>query len=538
MTTPDLMLQSLTQAQQGLTQQALQKKVLQDALSIGTVGLGLGVGARGLWGLAQQVSRNARKRRPTVPAPIEVEIPVEELPQQEKLAVNIFDRVRLGAEDLVHGAGRQLSRSPVPASSAENTGTIFSGGNRVTTWNQPGAWLGPPVNGQTPAANGPSEWSASQNRNNAAYSQPSSPGFKAPAPKPVAPVPVKQGSGETIPSPHALTGGWANTASGVPFAGPLWAAAGLGSVGAGWKLTDWLLDKRRRKNMRQELDAAKQEYNDALYGKTAEALGEVFDKTAGGVLSGMAPPEHEGTFNGALAGATAGIPAAIGTEGLINAVAKPFGTLTKGSPQVSLQEMSRKPGPLRSLQRGANDLLGERKMDWGQLGRRLLGRPTAADSVASTVNHMSRWFPHAGATTGYEAGRAANVLRRLGKIRQFAPLAAILGLTTAGGMVGSAFNKKQADLWNDTKSTLGNMAGQATGAYGTYAGLSGLAAGLLAYGAAKKRQRRTLLESAQKERQRQRYEAMPTPIYAVPVPVAREPGSEDQPSLHAGMSLT
>jgi hypothetical protein len=64
------------------------------------------------------------------------------------------------------------------------------------------------------------------------------------------------------------------------------------------------------------------------------------------------------------------------------------------------------------------------------------------------------------------------------------------------------------------------MAGAATGAYGLYAGASGLAAAMMAYNYGKKRQRKAVIERALKERRKQRFDNTPATVYARPL---REP---------------
>jgi hypothetical protein len=66
---------------------------------------------------------------------------------------------------------------------------------------------------------------------------------------------------------------------------------------------------------------------------------------------------------------------------------------------------------------------------------------------------------------------------------------------------------------------LSNLAGQAAGGYGMYAGLTGLLTGALVYDKMSKRSRRSVLESALKKRQRRRFMQQPTEIYAQPEPV-------------------
>lgn len=64
-----------------------------------------------------------------------------------------------------------------------------------------------------------------------------------------------------------------------------------------------------------------------------------------------------------------------------------------------------------------------------------------------------------------------------------------------------------------------NLAGQGAGAYGMYAGLSGLLTGALVYDKINGRSRRSVLDKALKKRQRRKFMQQPTEIYAVPEPV-------------------
>jgi hypothetical protein len=68
-----------------------------------------------------------------------------------------------------------------------------------------------------------------------------------------------------------------------------------------------------------------------------------------------------------------------------------------------------------------------------------------------------------------------------------------------------------------------NLAGNATGLYGAYAGLSGLLTGALVYDKIRKRSRRAVLEKALQRRQRRQFVQSPTEIYAVPEPVETSP---------------
>lgn len=75
-----------------------------------------------------------------------------------------------------------------------------------------------------------------------------------------------------------LSGQYATSVSGVPWAMP--AAVGGASLGAigGWKFLDYLLDKRRRQALDRELELAKEEYEKALRSKSSSTLSQELDR--------------------------------------------------------------------------------------------------------------------------------------------------------------------------------------------------------------------------------------------------------------------
>ena len=270
------------------SQRIINNQMLGDIARVGGTGLAMGVGARGLWGLMNQLSRNTRKPRQSIPGPLEVEIPVEEIDEKY-------------------------------AESKEAAGGVMD-------------WVGQKTNDTLSSA------------------------------------------GDAIKK--YFSSGYASKPSGSPMYLPGVLGAGIGGGAAGWALTDWLMDKRRRQAMKAELEQAKQEYNDALFGKLSSVLDELYDD-------------------------------------------------------------------LQAAEKQAQ----EKKADAGDLA----------------------------------------------------------------GMIG--------------------------GAGLTYAGGSALLAAMAAYENTRKRQRRTLLQRAQKERQRARYESMPSPIYATPVPVHRNETEDENSPFYAGQKL-
>lgn len=205
---PDLnaTLDTLRQQVAQQSQQQISKDMWGLAGNIGLTGLGAGMGARGLWGLLQQVSRNTQGNKPSIPAPVEFEIPVEEV-EEEKIAETVYET----GKNLLSGLGRGIGQAASDAS-------------RVVQDAVGGATRGAVETGKDYAS-----------------------------------------------------GQMATTAIGHPAALPLWMGAGLAGTGAGWTLTDWLLDRRRRQHLKQELTDAEKEYNDALFGKVSADLDVVYD---------------------------------------------------------------------------------------------------------------------------------------------------------------------------------------------------------------------------------------------------------------------
>jgi hypothetical protein len=80
------------------------------------------------------------------------------------------------------------------------------------------------------------------------------------------------------------------------------------------------------------------------------------------------------------------------------------------------------------------------------------------------------------------------------------------------------FEEAKADQ-EKTAVDWSNLAGQAAGGYGMYAGLSGLLTGAVVYDKMSKRSRRAVLEKALQQRQRRKFMQSPTEIMAVPEPM-------------------
>jgi hypothetical protein len=79
-----------------------------------------------------------------------------------------------------------------------------------------------------------------------------------------------------------------------------------------------------------------------------------------------------------------------------------------------------------------------------------------------------------------------------------------------------ALTEKSAALEKQAESPIEDAIGTLLGGYGVYGLGTGLLSGVLMYNAAKKRQRRALLEKAKEERARQKFERQPPRIEAIP----------------------
>lgn len=90
-----------------------------------------------------------------------------------------------------------------------------------------------------------------------------------------------------------------------------------------------------------------------------------------------------------------------------------------------------------------------------------------------------------------------------------------------GKALDTLFDKFEAAKEDTEKTAVdwSNLAGQATGGYGMYAGLSGLLTGAVVYDKMSKRSRRAVLEKALQQRQRRKFMQSPTEIMAVPEPM-------------------
>lgn len=77
---------------------------------------------------------------------------------------------------------------------------------------------------------------------------------------------------------EVVGGSQASSPVGLPQHLPRMILGPVAAGAAGYKLTDWLLDQRRRKAVEEDVDDAKQEYEAAIFGKGAEAVDGLFDE--------------------------------------------------------------------------------------------------------------------------------------------------------------------------------------------------------------------------------------------------------------------
>jgi hypothetical protein len=192
---------------------AVDSAAFNDIARVATLGVGTGVGLRGLYGLLQTLGRASSEPPASIPAPVTLDVPVAKKKDETK-----------------RRAGMKFSQAKQSFSVSDYLPSL------------------PKVTGL-----------AERGLQNAG--------------KFLTDTAKRVGSGVGA----AARGDNADSPVGRGYYIPAMIAAGIGSGAAGYKLTDWLLDDLRKGEVEDELEQAKKEYEDALYGKTAEAVDEVHD---------------------------------------------------------------------------------------------------------------------------------------------------------------------------------------------------------------------------------------------------------------------
>lgn len=222
----------LEAALSGVKHEAIDQAAMKDIGRVATLGLGAGVGLRGLYGLLQTLGRAANEPPASIPAPITLDVPIARKREEHK---------RRAGMKLAEDAPRSIIKDTF----LPNVSNLLQRGLSST-----GKFL-------TDSAGA---------------------------------------MGKTVGD--AAKGEYADSPIGHPLYIPGMIGAGIGAGAAGYKLTDWLLDGLRKGNTEDELEQAKREYEDALYGKTAEVVDELHD-----AVSAMQKNSGIGDVPGATAGA-------------------------------------------------------------------------------------------------------------------------------------------------------------------------------------------------------------------------------------------
>jgi hypothetical protein len=95
--------------------------------------------------------------------------------------------------------------------------------------------------------------------------------YKQPRPGTPPPRAINLGADKQAGLLDFIKGRYAESTGGVPWAVPAAVGAGAGGLYGGWKLMDYLLDKRRKDNLDEDLEEAKEEYESALSDVSKEA---------------------------------------------------------------------------------------------------------------------------------------------------------------------------------------------------------------------------------------------------------------------------
>lgn len=304
---------SLEDAVQLATARQLQMNTLR---RIGLAGLGLagvGAAARGVSSLHGLYRRNLKKQKRPASAPVSMQIPIPAKTAADKKAFSPLALLGagIGAARAPDGHGMEgLGRGIVRGFGTELGGGIGGLLGLILSKGHPGGLWGGLLGGGYAGFKG----------TGAMLGRPS--------------WEVKQ-SGLLGPGSF-IQGDQATTAAGIPWAIPAGLAAGLGGLYGGWKLTDKILDARRKAELKGELDSAQTEYEQALMdeykhqGKTASdstvaaELDKLYDqflileKNAG--LSDMASAAIDPTTYTNAAGALGGAYGLYGlTSGAVTA---------------------------------------------------------------------------------------------------------------------------------------------------------------------------------------------------------------------------
>lgn len=128
--------------------------------------------------------------------------------------------------------------------------------------------------------------------------------------------PLRSAAG-AVGSAASATGSWlkstfggsqADTPLGLPEHWPKMILGPVAGGAVGYKLTDWLLDRQRKLRAQQDVDDAKEEYEQALFGKTAAAVDELYD-----ALQEKQSTDIPGALSGAYLTYALGAPLVVGS---------------------------------------------------------------------------------------------------------------------------------------------------------------------------------------------------------------------------------
>jgi len=233
---------------------SLRASALQQALGVGAAGLGVGLGARGLLGLLGLGKHNVSPEEPYSSSVIEID------DEEEKEA-------SMGGP-----LGKSLAKYKKPAKPKAEP--------RLSPEPQDGWQSGSSV----PGIGYPKQLSESESKSDAFKDSVESTleRLEEESQRQEFQQAVRQGKAAAATDKSSsfldfVKGRYAETTAGVPWAMPAAVGAGAGGLYGGWKMMDYLLDKRRESRVDEELEEAKAEYEAAL-ADTKEAADGSFGK--------------------------------------------------------------------------------------------------------------------------------------------------------------------------------------------------------------------------------------------------------------------
>lgn len=286
---------------------------------------------------------------------------------------------------------------------------------------------------------------------------------------------------------NAAKGQHATTPTGLPQHLPRMVLGPIAAGAAGYKLTDWLLDQRRRKAVEEDVEDAKKDYEEAIFGKGAEAVDGLFDALEKQALGeGFSMGDLPGAATGAYLTYALASPLIMGNiayenakkmnrKSLINAAQKARMRMRYETSPAPVFATPSQRGPLPEEEEekisSVSQFVGEAAQSGGRQLAGLFKHPAAAAAAGSAKDLLSGAVNAVGKAKGPlseavnpvgTAGLANKLTRALAEHPR---LFQALGLMGGGAALGAGFGALQRPGGNSARGAIiGGMAGLGAGA--------------------------------------------------------------------------